>query len=204
MIAHLSARSHSHQGASIRAPSAPGFAPLQSAVSCKGSVHGKSAKVGMPLHHLIGYILSSTSLALSLMAIACLSTNNCSGSSTSTMICGTNAVYCYAVHITQCTVLTNYCSSPSFASKQVSHLANMAHRPDHPHFPLLCQYSLYSFATNACVQYHFDIVIWQSQEQMPKRAPPPNNSGRQYSARFHSGFRGLGQQGLYRSYYFFV
>ena len=35
-------------------------------------------------------------------------------------------VYHYAVRITQCTVLMNCCSSPSFASKQVSRLANMA------------------------------------------------------------------------------
>ena len=89
-------------------------------------MHGKSAKVGMPLHHLIGYILSSTSLALSLMAIACLSTDNYSGSSTSTTIYSTNTMYHYDVHITQCTVLTNCCIGPSFASEQVSRLANMA------------------------------------------------------------------------------
>ena len=70
-------------------------------------MHGKSAKVGTPLHHSIGYILSSTTLALSLMAIAYLSNNNYSSSSTSTTISNINMVYHYAVCIIQCTVLTN-------------------------------------------------------------------------------------------------
>ena len=202
MIAQLSAKSHSHQGASIRAPSAPGFVPSHQLYPAKGSVHGKSAKVGMPLRHLIGYILSSTSLALSLMAIACLSTNNCSGSSTSTMICGTNAVYCYAVHITQCTVLTNCCSGPSFASKQVSHLANMATGLTTP-TSLSCVSIAYIVLPQTPVQYHFDIVIWQSQVQAPKK---DHHQIIQCVSTVLGprGFRGLGQQGLYRLYYFLV
>ena len=42
------------------------------------------------------------------------------------MIHGTNVVYYYAICITQCTVLMNCCSSPCFASEQVSCLENMA------------------------------------------------------------------------------
>ena len=126
VIAHLSAESHSRQVASIRAPLAPGFVPSCQLYPARVLCIANQKKVGMPLRYSIGYILSSTSLALGLMAIACLSTNNFSGSSTSTTIHGTNVEYHYAVCITQCAVLKNCCSCPPFASKQVSHLANMA------------------------------------------------------------------------------
>ena len=112
-------------------------------------------------------------------------------------------VYRYAVRITQCTVLTNCCSGPSFASEQVSHLANMATGLTTPTSLSCVSIAYIVLPQTPTVQYHFDIVIWQSQAQAPEEDCHQIVQGVS-TVLGPRGFRGLGQQGLYRLYYFLV